>query len=120
MWKPEYYVRLVKLPSSVEGAIMPNSDGSFDIYINSALPEIRREDVLRHELRHLTDDHFYRSELSVGQAESAASGVVGLPSLTVVDGNNQRRKVTVPTQEYIREFHSLDALLEFALQNGGV
>ena len=31
------YVRLVSLPTRVEGVTLPNDDGSFDIYINSRL-----------------------------------------------------------------------------------
>ena len=58
MWKPEYFVRLIELPLAVEGVTLPNSDGTFNIFINSALPESRREDVLRHELLHLNDDLF--------------------------------------------------------------
>ena len=118
MWSPEYFVRLAPLPLNIEGAVLPNDDGTFDIYINSALPESRREDVLRHELRHLTDDHFYRSEMSVGQVEAAASGVVGVRSITVCE-NSERRKLSLPS-EYIRRFSSLEHLLEFALQNGGL
>ena len=118
MWQPEYFVRLVPLPSGIEGVVLPNDDGTFDIYINSALPENRREEVLRHELRHLTDDHFYRSELSVGQAEAAASGA-NVPAVTVVE-NSERRKIPITSTDSIRNFSSLEALLKFALQNGGI
>lgn len=120
MWNPEYFVRLASLPSSIEGAILPNDDGTFDIYINSALSDSRREDVLRHEVRHLTEDHFYRDELSVGQAEFAASGIVGLPAVTVINAEKGRHKLPLPEKKYIREFSSLHSLLQFALQNGGI
>ena len=50
MWTPDYFVRLVELPASVEGVTVPNDDGSFDIYINSRLGEERRRAKLEHEL----------------------------------------------------------------------
>ena len=55
----DYYVSLVALPLRVEGVTVPNSDGSFSVYINSALPEERRTQVLEHELRHIAAEHFY-------------------------------------------------------------
>ena len=36
------YVRLVSLPTRVEGVTLPNDDGSFDIYINSRLSPARQ------------------------------------------------------------------------------
>ena len=50
MWTPDYFVRLVELPLTVEGCTVPNDDGSFDIYINSLLSGERQRAKLEHEL----------------------------------------------------------------------
>lgn len=73
MWTADYFIRYAKLPLSVEGVTIPNSDGSFDIYLNSALPEARQRAKLRHELEHIRQDHFY-VEAPVFALEMAADG----------------------------------------------
>jgi len=119
MWRPEYYVRLIPLPKSVEGVSLPNSDGSFDVYINSSLSRARRERALQHELNHITDDHFYLDRLPLGEVESAArtGRLVGLP---VDRGASGAGAAPSPSRRLIREFVSLEALLAFALKNGGI
>ena len=69
----DYFVRLVPLPRAVEGVTVPNDDGTFDIYINSVLPEAKRQAVLQHELRHIKGDHFYR-EMPIELMERQAEG----------------------------------------------
>lgn len=69
----DYYVRLVALPTRVEGVTVPNSDGSFSVYINSALSSAKREDVLAHELRHIREEHFYL-DMPVERMERQACG----------------------------------------------
>lgn len=69
----DYYLRLVELPVRVEGVTLPNSDGSFSIYINSLLSEEKRRQVLEHELSHIEKEHFYL-DMSVRQMERQASG----------------------------------------------
>lgn len=69
----DYFVRLVELPLRVEGVTLPNSDGSFSVYINSLLSEEKRDAVLRHELRHIAAEHFY-TEMPVEYMERQACG----------------------------------------------
>lgn len=69
----DYYVRLVELPRTVEGVSIPNDDGSFDIYINSLLSPLRRQEVLEHELGHIRREHFYL-DMSLGLMERQAEG----------------------------------------------
>ena len=69
----DYYVRYVSLPRKVEGATVPNDDGSFDIYINSQLSPEKRAQVLRHELRHLKAEHFYL-DMPISSMERQAEG----------------------------------------------
>lgn len=72
-WTPEYFVRYLDLPIKVEGVTIPNDDGTFDIYINKNIPPAVREDVLKHEIRHIIRDHFYRSD-PVAVCEIEADG----------------------------------------------
>lgn len=76
----DYFVRYVELPRKVEGVSVPNDDGSFDIYINSLVPEARRPEVLEHELRHLKAEHFY-IEMPISQMERQARGEILNPVL---------------------------------------
>lgn len=78
MWTPDYFVRLVELPLTVEGCTVPNDDGSFDIYINSLLSGERQRAKLEHELNHIRLDHFYRSG-TVAMKEREAGGVLVSP-----------------------------------------
>lgn len=73
MWTPDCFVRLVALPASIDGTVVPNDDGSFDIYLNSRNPEEKRRRWLEHELEHIRRDHFYR-EAPVAELESEAEG----------------------------------------------
>lgn len=81
MWTPEYYVRLVPLPASIEGVTVPNDDGTFDIYLNSNLCEARQQDRLQHEIKHVLEDHFYQENKSVSQLEQEANGIPETDSL---------------------------------------
>lgn len=57
-----YFVRLVAMPPSVRGVVLPNDDGTYTIIINSVLPEERRREVLEHELAHIKKDHLYSED----------------------------------------------------------
>ena len=67
------YVRLVSLPTRVEGVTLPNDDGSFDIYINSRLSPLRQQETLEHELRHIRHEHFYL-DMDIARMERQADG----------------------------------------------
>lgn len=56
------FIRIILLPESVRAVTLPNDDGTFDIYINSALPEELQQKALRHELAHIQKDHFYNDD----------------------------------------------------------
>ncbi|MCQ2439449.1 MAG: hypothetical protein MJ074_06780 [Oscillospiraceae bacterium] len=75
MWTPTYFVRVIELPPTVNGVSVPNSDGTFDIYINALLCEERRQECLQHEIRHIIEDHFYQDTKSVTQLEAEADQV---------------------------------------------
>ena len=69
----EYYVRVIPLPIRVEGVTLPNSDGSFDIYINAALSPQKQQDTLAHELRHIRKAHF-SLDMPLSRMERQADG----------------------------------------------
>lgn len=72
MWTPDYFVRYADLPLSVEGVTVPNTDGTFDIYINALLPEDQQAETLAHELEHIRKDHFYNDIAPVQAIEAEA------------------------------------------------
>ena len=56
------FVRSVPLPEAVRAVVLPNDDGTFDIYINSTLPEELQLRALDHELEHIRRDHLYNDD----------------------------------------------------------
>ncbi len=74
MWTPEYFVRILDFPPTVEGVTIPNDDGTFDIYLSSHLSPQKQKACLEHELRHIFRDHFY-SDRPVEDLEREADGL---------------------------------------------
>ena len=102
MWTPDYFVRLVELPRTVNGVTLPNDDGTFDIYLNSLLTEDEQKTALEHEIEHIRQDHFYNDVKPLRQIEAEAD-----------------KKPVEQQQKKIMCFTSLDALkraLEWHLQ----
>lgn len=65
------FIRKVPLKDCVRAVTLPNSDCTFDIYINSNLPDELQEKALQHELKHIHMDHFYNSDpVSVNEMEA--------------------------------------------------
>ena len=56
------FVRLVPLPDAVRAVTIPNNDSTFDVYVNSILPEELQNRALEHELQHIKQDHFYNED----------------------------------------------------------
>ena len=75
MWTPECYFRPLKLPRTLPGVVLPNDDGTFDVYINSRLSEAEQALARQHEIDHIIDEHFY-SDKPVGLVEAEARGDV--------------------------------------------
>lgn len=75
----DYWVRLVEFPSMASPAVtVSNGDGTFTIYINTRFSPERRAEGLRHELRHLENEHFYRDQYGVCELEAEANGLLTL------------------------------------------
>ena len=65
------FVRMIALPSTVQAVVLPNDDGTFDIYLNVNLPEEIQAKALEHELAHIRKDHLYNDD-PVAQNEQEA------------------------------------------------
>lgn len=72
MWTPDYFVRLVELPRTVNGVTLPNDDGTFDIYLNRLLTDDEQKTALEHEIEHIIQDHFYNDVKPLRQIEAEA------------------------------------------------
>lgn len=112
MWTPQYYVRFLDFPSKVLGVTVPNDDGTFDIYISRHLSDERRQECLRHELRHIMMDHFYSSR-QVRDLELEANALspappVGLPS--GLPAGLLHPALDIPTPASIPHFPTLNHL----------
>lgn len=56
----DFFVQLVPFPAGkIHGAVSPNSDGTFTMYIDSnASPDVQ-QDAYWHEYQHIAFDDFY-------------------------------------------------------------
>ena len=97
----DYFVRLVELPRRVEGVTVPNSDGSFSVYINSLLPDSLRRSVLKHELEHIEKEHFY-VDMPVSRMEQQAEGAPVNPALHPPEGKIARFRSPEALAGYIK------------------
>lgn len=52
--------------------VVSNGDGTFNIYINTLFCPEKQRESLKHEIDHLTEEHFFRDDLSIGQIERSA------------------------------------------------
>lgn len=56
----DYFVRFIPFPPGrITGAVVPNDDGTFSIYIDSNADDLHKRKALDHEIEHLKKDHFY-------------------------------------------------------------
>ena len=55
----DYIVRLIPLPTRVNGFTALDDEGLYNIYINEGLTAEGQRRVLRHELAHIRLNHFY-------------------------------------------------------------
>lgn len=103
MWTPEYFVRLVPFPASVEGVTVPNDDGTFDIYLNADLCEARMRECLEHEIKHIMEDHFYQDSKSVTQLEQEANTTLtsSVPALDFDEKTNSTTPQFSPLPSFV-------------------
>lgn len=58
----DYFVRVVDLPPSVNGACTPNDDGTYSVYINGRNSAQKQKKSLAHEVKHITGEDFYNGK----------------------------------------------------------
>ena len=95
MSEGEYYVRQVEFPNRVARAcVMPNDDGSFDIFLNTRWPDEVLAEALEHELRHIRGGHFYReaeAALDEAEAEGRPAPCEPLPPRVAAEASERRQ-----------------------------
>ena len=65
----DYFVYLVPFPHPVNhGAVTPNDDGTFTVYIDSNQSPEQQLESLDHELDHIRNDDFY-NDRSISEVE---------------------------------------------------
>jgi len=74
----DYFVRIVDFPIGADGAVIPNDDGTFSVYLDANLSDDRRKVAMDHELIHMERDHFY-TDAPVAQVEAEANTIIEKP-----------------------------------------
>lgn len=54
----DYCIRFILLPFTTRGMTVEDTEGFFNIYINSELSLEAQQDAIRHELAHISRDDF--------------------------------------------------------------
>ena len=65
-------IRELNFPVEIEGVVVIDDNGDYNIYINSNLSAEKKKETLDHELRHIQCDHHY-SNVPIFEAESEAN-----------------------------------------------
>ena len=65
----EIIVRKIPLPPHVRAFTMPDPQGDYNVYINSALSAEQQLCSLQHELKHIRRDDFYRRNKKAREIE---------------------------------------------------
>lgn len=56
----DYFVRVVPFPlTCVGGAVTPNDDGTYSIYINANADPSRQKEAYKHEVHHIENGDLY-------------------------------------------------------------
>lgn len=71
----DYWVRYREFPcTTIYAWAVSLGDGTFDIWLNTRVSEEKQLDGLRHDLKHLEDNHFFRDDLTLAEKEAIAWG----------------------------------------------
>ena len=69
----DYWVARIDFPNMAsESVAVSNGDGTFTIFLNTLFSEARLTERLKHELRHLEEEHFYRDDMTIQEIERQA------------------------------------------------
>lgn len=64
----DIFVRLKSLPRGMRGLTILDSDGNYNVYINSRLSDDGRAEAYWHEIEHIENDDFY-NDVDIRRAE---------------------------------------------------
>lgn len=84
---PEIFARLAPLPAKVKAVVITDDYMTFTIFVSEYLCESSRMRALRHELRHIYEDHFTNEVIPIAQLERLANQIGKRPPrLLPLDG----------------------------------
>ena len=66
-------IRQIVLPVSIRGMTVMDSEGDYNVYLNSRISRARQLAALEHELEHIRRDHFHDSR-PVHELEAEVAG----------------------------------------------
>lgn len=66
------FIRRILLPGKVEGIILEDNNGDYNIYLNERLASNKVLPVLMHELRHGAENHLHDDSMTVEDKEAEA------------------------------------------------
>ena len=61
----DFFVRVVDLPVGVGGCVSPNADGTYNVYINACYDRRKQRESYKHEVRHIVNGDFGKSDVCV-------------------------------------------------------
>ena len=67
------FIRPIPLPQTVEGTIVEDENGDYNIYINSNIPSNRVRDTIIHELKHGAHGHLHNEVWDISKKEADAN-----------------------------------------------
>lgn len=70
----EIFIRGIKLPLTVKGVTVLDSDGNYNVYINIMLSNETQSKAVKHEITHIKKEHFYDFEPVVHNELEANAG----------------------------------------------
>lgn len=78
----EVFVREIRLPYKVKGATIKDSNGDYNVYLNSLIADEQKMNALAHELLHIAEGDFYKEEAAVEIEEKRKTPVSRRPLFT--------------------------------------
>lgn len=96
----DYWVRRRDFPcTTIFAWAVSLGDGTFDIWLNTRVSEEKQLAGLKHDLKHLEDNHFYRDDLTLAQKEAIAWGTTGFVAQETSEPVPGHKIVPEPTKE---------------------
>lgn len=113
----DYFIRYRPFPcTTIYAWAVSLGDGTFDIWLNTRVSREKQLKGLRHDLKHLVDNHFYRDDLTLAEKEAIAWGLI--------EESNAEEKRNIPDKipnvfdhqdGVIPVFNSLDIFQDYML-----